>query len=760
MGRHEAGADAAVVAGPVLVRVAVPVPHLDPLTYRVPEAIPTPPIGARVLVPLGGRTVTGVVCAREVDSGEAPAASVVKPIERVIDADAFVLPDVMALAIWASAYYLAGVGDTLAAALPPGSRSGRRDAHKTARVVSLTPDGAAAVGPNPSRAPLTTAQRRALEVLAMAPAGGMSTAEMARHGVRAHILAPLHRRGFVSFGARRIERSPFDGEVGRDAAEPDLVMSTEQADAVRLLSAWAAAREFRVALLHGVTGSGKSEVYLRLATAVLESGRRSLILVPEIGLTPAMAGRFRTVFGDRVAIQHSGLSAGERHDQWHRIRRGDVDVVVGTRSAVFAPLDSIGLIVVDEEHDPSYKQEETPRYHGRDVAIVRGQQAGAVVVLGSATPSLESYRHAMTGKYAHLVLSHRVLDRPLATVRVVDMREEYAAEGSDVIVSRPLRDALLQREAAGEQAVVLLNRRGLATTVVCRQCANTMDCPRCSVSLVVHGGRSGRHARCHYCDWSVSVPRSCPKCGGPYLELTGFGTERIEAEVRAISPSLRVARIDRDTVGRKGALERVLKAFARREIDVLVGTQMVAKGHDFAGVTLVGVVSADVGLGIADFRAAERTFQLLTQVAGRAGRGARAGEAIIQTLYPEHYSIELACLQDYRAFAERELVFRQEMRYPPFVAMVNIVARAKTESAAWELAGTLASDLRDRRAAGKYEVLGPAAAPLGKLRGEHRVQIFLKGADRRAMREAVSDVMMQRKASRSVLVDVDPVNLL
>ena len=449
-----------------------------------------------------------------------------------------------------------------------------------------------------------------------------------------------------------------------------------------------------------MTGSGKTEIYLRLARAVRDAGRRVLMLVPEIALTPAAAALFRQPFGDRVAIQHSGLSDGERHDQWQRIRRGEVDVVVGTRSAIFTPLANIGLIVVDEEHDGSYKQDESPRYNGRDVAIVRAQRAGALVVLGSATPSMESYYHAMSGKYERVVLERRVLDRPLASVRVVDMREEYAAEGPDVILSRALREGIQARLDRKEQSLVLLNRRGFATAVFCRQCAGTIDCPNCSVSLVVHGDGPGRRARCHYCNYTARVPSVCPLCAGPYLEQAGFGTERVEAEVRKISPGARVARLDRDAIRRRGALTSLLSRFRAGEIDVLVGTQMIAKGHDFPRVTLVGVVSADVGLGLADFRASERTFQLLTQVAGRAGRGEKPGEAIVQTLYPDHYSIQLACRQDFPAFYEREMLFRRAMRYPPMISLVNAVVRSRTFAGAMDdAAGIVGADapVADRR---------------------------------------------------------------
>jgi primosomal protein N' (replication factor Y) len=511
-----------------------------------------------------------------------------------------------------------------------------------------------------------------------------------------------------------------------------------------------------------VTGSGKTEVYLHLADAVSQSGRGVLMLVPEIALTPAVASVFRARFGERVAIQHSGLSDGERHDQWHRIRRGDVGLVIGTRSAIFAPLARVGLIIVDEEHDTSYKQEETPRYHGRDVAIMRGKFADALVVLGSATPSMESYFNAGHGKYARVTLLRRVLDRPLASVRVVNMREEYAAEGPDVVVSRALREAMLERLDRREQALVLLNRRGYAAAVFCRQCGGMVDCPRCSVSLTVHTGRRAWSARCHYCNFSRIVPKQCPTCAAPYLEHVGFGTERVEAEIVKLFPGARVERVDRDTIRRRGSLPDLLGRFARRELDVLVGTQMIAKGHDFPQVTLVGVISADVGLGMADFRAAERTFQLLTQVAGRAGRGEQTGEAIIQTLFPGHYSIQLATAQDYPAFYDKELAFRRAMRYPPFIAMINVVVRGGSYDQAMQHAATLATRTADAASgANPFVVLGPAPAPLRRLRGEHRAQFFLKGTSRAAMRRALRHALASMpEIGRRVSVDVDPLTML
>ena len=517
---------------------------------------------------------------------------------------------------------------------------------------------------------------------------------------------------------------------------------------------------FSVALMHGVTGSGKTEVYLRLADAVRQGGRGVLMLVPEIALTPQVAALFRARFGTAVAIQHSGLSDGERHDQWHRIRRGDVDVVIGTRSAVFAPLANPGLIIVDEEHDTSYKQDETPRYHGRDVAIMRGKFADALVVIGSATPTIESYTNALDGRYTLVTMEKRVLDRPLASVSVVNMREEIAEAGEDVVLSRPLVAAIGERLERREQSLILLNRRGFATAVVCRQCTATLECPNCSISLTVHSPRATAAGprRCHYCNFSKPVPKTCEKCAAPYMERVGFGTERVEAEIRKLFPHARIARVDRDTVRRKGSLVEILAQVADREVDILIGTQMIAKGHDFPDVTLVGVISADVGLGLADFRASERTFQLLTQVAGRAGRGERPGEAIIQSLLPKHYAITLACTQDYRAFYDTEIEYRRTMRYPPQVAMVNVVVRGKTFGEAMDAA----RDLADAARGGKgFVILGPAPAPLTKLRGEHRAQFFLKGTSRKAMREALQ-LAVSRKPSlaKRISIDVDPLSML
>jgi primosomal protein N' (replication factor Y) len=826
------------------IRVAVPVPSLEALTYGVPADFADPSRGARVLVPLGNRIITGIVLGAATEAGEKDedpggAARAVKDIVDLLDDEAFLPSDVVTLASWVAEYYACGAGDAVGAAMPPrawveseryaqiteagharllierGPRrellerltgdkpmrvdqlvGGRRGSHAallalerdgliditrpltgsasaflTVRVARLTAEGldiAGAANEDPAEAAATEQpaepsirlgprQREALALLGAAPEG-LDTAELTRRGIGASSLDRLAALGLVGFTRRRVERDPFPHATQSPANQRAAVtLTAEQAAAFDRLKNLSNRGTFATAVLHGVTGSGKTELYVRVAQAAVEAGKGVLILVPEIALTPAVAGTFRAVFGQRVAIQHSGLSEGERHDQWHRIRRGDVDVVVGTRSAVFAPVQRLGLIIVDEEHDGSYKQEESPRYNGRDVAVMRARAAGALAVLGSATPSLETFHNALSGRYVLIPLEKRVLDRPMASVRLVDMREEYAVHGPDVIVSSFLADAIRLRLERQEQAMVLLNRRGFATSVFCRQCGSTLECPNCSVTLTVH--RAARRARCHYCNYATKIPERCAQCSGTFLEQAGFGTERVEAEILELFPSARVARVDRDTVRRRGAIAALLERFAGGGIDVLVGTQMIAKGHDFPQVTLVGVISADVGLGLADFRAGERTFQLLTQVAGRAGRGQIAGEAIVQTIHPTHYSIRHACRQDYRAFFDDEITFRRAMRYPPAVSMINAVVKGSTLDGALRDAGQIVDALR--WGGESYRVLGPAPAPLSRLKGEHRAQFFIKGAQRAAMRRALFVALDSRpEIKRRTTVDVDPMSVL
>jgi len=507
-----------------------------------------------------------------------------------------------------------------------------------------------------------------------------------------------------------------------------------------------------------VTGSGKTEVYFRAAERCLARERGALLLVPEIALTPILLRSAAARFGETVSVLHSGLTAAERHAQWWRIKEGFARVVIGARSAVFAPMTDVGLIVVDEEHEASYKQEESPRYHARDVAVVRAKLEGAPVVLGSATPSLESYANTVSGKYRRLALPARIGPRGMPRVEVVD-RRAILKSGGDPVITPPLREALEERLKRKEQALLLLNRRGYATSLLCRECGLPALCPNCSVALTLH--RGGGRALCHYCAYESATPGACLYCKGAYLRLTGYGTEKVVEAVKAALPDARVDRLDRDLAQKRGAVERVLAAFEKGETDVLVGTQMIAKGHDFPRVTLVGVIDADVGLGLPDFRAAERTFQLLTQVAGRAGRAQLAGEVILQSHLPDHYALRLACAQDYETFFEREMEFRRTMGYPPVTALLNLVLRARDAGDAARAAATLGRRLREE-AGGRYRVLGPATAPLARLRGEHRYQIVLKG-QRRAMRDAVRRALVAQYGEArwpGVAVDVDPMTVM
>jgi primosomal protein N' (replication factor Y) len=809
------------------IRVAVPVPALEALTYELPDSASDPAVGARVLVPLGNRIVTGVVTCTSPAESENDS---IKTVVDVLDGEAFLPPDVVSLALWVADYYACGAGEAIGAAMPPRAwieserhavitengharmlleRGARREileqlaigkplrvdtligegggtrgavvglerdglltitrplvgtasAFRTVRVAHLTAQGheiagRAAAGEDADSGPTLGERQQEAILLLAAAADGIETSELGRRGISPAILKRLSALGLVTFTRRQIERDPAEHAVTASPRPAVVALTTEQRAAFDRLLGLAQAGSFATALLHGVTGSGKTELYLRLAREVAAAGRGVIVLVPEIALTPAVAGSFRALFGDRVAIQHSGLSDGERHDQWHRIRRAEIDVVVGTRSAVFAPVHQLGLIIVDEEHDGSYKQEESPRYNGRDVAVMRARASGSLAVLGSATPSLESFFNAQNSRYELITLEKRVLDRPMAAVTIVDMRQEYADTGPDVIVSRALASAIEERLGRREQAMVLLNRRGFATSVFCRQCGQTLDCPNCSVTLTVH--KAARRARCHYCNYAVRIPSACVHCSGPYLEHIGFGTERVEHEIVTLFPDARVARVDRDTIRRRGAIGALLRRFSVGEIDVLVGTQMIAKGHDFPQVTLVGVVSADVGLGLADFRAAERTFQLLTQVAGRAGRGEIAGEAIVQTIHPGHYSIRHACRQDYRAFYQDEIGYRQSMHYPPVRAMINAVVKAPTLEAALGDAADVIGALR--RGGEPFKVLGPAPAPLSRLKGEHRAQFFVKGTHRAAMRKALLAALEARPdIRRRTTVDVDPMSVL
>ena len=552
-------------------------------------------------------------------------------------------------------------------------------------------------------------------------------------------------------------------------------MNEAQTEALASITVAMDKGEFRPHLLFGVTGSGKTAVYVAAMQRALAAGKGALLLVPEIGLTPATAATMVAAFGSEVALLHSQLTPDERAEQWHRIRRGEARVVVGTRSAVFAPLPDLGLILVDEEHDGSYKQEETPRYHGRDVAVMRAKLIGCTVVLGSATPSLESWGNADAGRYARLEMLSRVNDRPLPVVETIDMRAEFQATGKESLFCRQLVEETQATLDRGEQAIILLNRRGYSFVVMCRSCGEKIQCENCAISLTFHKSASGtelladgrapvgQRLECGYCGYRRGVPERCPKCASEHLFYLGAGSQQGEERLAELFPGARLGRMDRDTVRTRGDMERLLDKLYSGEINLLVGTQMIAKGHDIHGVTLVGVVGADFALSLPDFRAAERVFQLLTQVSGRAGRGDKPGRVLVQSYQPDHYVHRFARNHDYPGFAAREMNLRRGARYPPFAALANVVVQSEDlqETLAWS--GALGRWFAASRPAG-VRVLGPAAAPLSRLKRIHRFHFVLRAERRDALRACLREMLaaVDREAipRRSVVVDVDALHLM
>jgi primosomal protein N' (replication factor Y) len=614
-------------------------------------------------------------------------------------------------------------------------------------------------GPLPERAPrLSPVARRILEALNRQ--GPVDDHRELLKTTRANL---THLKRLSQQGWLELSDSKGFEEVTAQEQEMWPELTPAQAGVLDELTKLLETRQFHPVLLHGITASGKTEIYLRLITRCLEQGRGALMLVPEIALTPAVQSQFLARFGNQVAVLHSGLSETERHEAWWRARRGEAKVVVGTRSAVFAPVSDLGVVIVDEEHDSSYKQEEAPRYHGRDVAVVRARLARALAVLGSATPSLESYWNAREGKYRLLKLEERIGGRPLASVEIVDMRQEFRETHTQVPISRRLKDEIDAQLRAGAQTMILLNRRGYSWFLLCRSCGETQRCVNCSISLTYH--RREHRLICHYCGYTAGVPSRCPSCGSEHLHYVGEGTEKLEVKLGELFPGARVARLDRDVARRVGLFRKILADFRQGKIDILVGTQLISKGHDFPGVTLVGVVSADLGLGIPDFRAAERTFQLLTQAAGRAGRGDAPGRVLVQTFYPEHYAILLAADQNYEGFFSKELRFRRIMHYPPCAALANVIAQdAKLEQAAKvakQIQGFLAPLEGTAQA---LKVLGPSPAPLAKIEGRYRIQFLLKASSRARLNEVLrrlADECEQRGIrAQSVVIDMDPVSIM
>ncbi len=600
----------------------------------------------------------------------------------------------------------------------------------------------------------------------LAREGPCSVAELQRAVPRSsQAMDRLAEKGFIERmqGHASDEAAP---EPFRPVPPPSL--TPEQERAVSAIAPCIDGNSFHSFLLHGVTSSGKTEVYLQVIDRALKAGKDALVLVPEIGLTPQTLHRFSSRFGTRVAVLHSGLVERERLDFWWKIRRGQARIAIGARSAIFAPFRNLGVVVVDEEHDPSYKQQDRIRYNARDLALVRGQREKAVVILGSATPSLESYYNARQGKSALLKLTERIEARPQPEVVPVDMRRPSSHGSPRSSLSLPLQEALVRNWEQGGKSLLFLNRRGYANTLVCRDCGHAVRCPHCSVSLTLH--RAKKRMCCHYCDHQQIPPSRCPACQGPNVQPVGKGTERIEEEIGALLPEARIGRMDRDTTHRRGEHERILKRFKGEELDILVGTQMIAKGHDIPAVTLVGVVLADVSLDLPDFRAAERTLQLLMQVAGRAGRGPRPGRVLIQSYHPDHPCIESVRLHDFQRFYEQEIATRRELDYPPFCRMVNLRITGTGEEAAREAArrmGETARAIREERdpVYRDIEMLGPSLAPLAKLRDRFRFHCFLKGKAPGPLHDFTREIIARRGkflSSRSLHleIDVDPVQVL
>ena len=800
--------------------VSLPAPLDRAFTYALPETLwrRVKP-GCRVLVPFGARKLIGVALRLH---EEAPEGGV-REVLRLLDAEPALDEEMLALGRWIAGYYCAPLGEVLRSMAPAPLGAELRHG----KVYSLTGKGrdalrqltlATGASEDPAVQLMRLLEWRSFSAAYLAK----------KSGDAARLIRGLEKKGFLQVEDVEAQRDPFRspsaklrlsrsqpapegkyrkcerellayldlhpgthnvkdlegavrnaGDAARALARrgivtlraeltpasprfarPPHVMNAHQQPAFDQIRAAIEAREFRPFLLHGVTGSGKTEVYLNAIEVALQVKRGALLLVPEIALTPAVAGQFFHRFGDRVAILHSAFGDAERAEQWRRIRSGAAGVVVGTRSGVFAPVENLGLIVVDEEHDQSYKQEETPRYNGRDVALVRARAAGACVVLGSATPSLESLYNAARGKYTLLELPERIERRPMAEVEVVDMRAEFLETRRQAVFSRRLAEEIRARLGNGEQTMLLLNRRGFSTFVACRSCGERIQCVNCAVTLTFH--RRDRRLLCHYCNYAERVPTHCPKCHSEHIYFLGTGSERVEEELHREFPAARIARMDRDTITGKRAYETILAGFREGAYDILVGTQMIAKGHDIPNVTLVGVISADVGLGMPDFRAAERTFQLLTQVAGRAGRGEIPGEVLIQTVNPDHYAIRFAAAQDCAQFYEKELQFRRMMRYPPFSALANVVVRSQDQEKALRLAGELGMLLTPPP--DDLKVLGPAEAPVPRLKAEFRYQLLIKAASRKALKPALETLrrhaLERQWPATALVIDVDPLTLL
>ncbi len=712
--------------------------------YALPDAVAdTLRVGSRVRVPVRTTTRLGTIIELR-DTTEAPG---VKPIAEVIDAEPVLNPVLLRMASWIADYYCCTLEAAMRAVLPNVIRKGELS-HRQRLVARLKREmSVEEIETLKKRAPV---QGEIIETLAQA-AGPVPVAELAGHA----IVQALVKKDLVIVEPAKLERDPFANEqfVGSGKLNLNVEQTAVFEKVVAALCPKPETSNPKPLLLHGVTGSGKTEIYLQAIDLVLERGQSAIMLVPEISLTPQTVERFKSRFAasqHEVAVLHSHLSEGERHDEWHKIRAGRARIVIGARSAVFAPVSNVGLIVVDEEHENSYKQEETPRYHGRDLAVLRAQMEGCACLLGSATPSLESYHNAIHGKYELLRLTLRVDDQQLPLIRIVDLRNDQKRKGS--ILSEKLITAIEERLKRKEQSILFLNRRGFSTSLTCEQCGHTCECPNCSVALTYHRGAS--RIVCHICGYQAVAPNKCPQCASPGIRYAGVGTEKVEDSVAALFPEATVKRLDADVMQRKNAFRETLDAFKRGTIDILVGTQMIAKGLHFPNVTLVGIVNADLGLHLPDFRAGERTFQLLTQVAGRAGRGDLAGEVLVQTFTPHSPSIQFARHHDFEGFWDQESQWRQNFDWPPFTHLVLVQVRGAHRERTELTIETLARRLKENLPP-NVRMGDPAPAPLEKSHGQFRFHLSLRTPRVRALSRHLRSVLDKLTLPEDVIVTVD-----
>lgn len=744
------------MTSPTIIEVAIPL-YVDKIFhYRVPERLNEQALtGRRALVPFGNRKLTGYILGIAPDS----AITNLKDIIDILDREPLWTAGELEFFRWVASYYQHPLGEVVRTALPAGiniqTRKGTSGDQET-----LTQGKTARRETFYLPAPLHDLPRqpgaKALEIMAVIrETGNISAAELRkRFGTCAPQLKRLVELGLCTAVEHEVYRDPFkDHIVARD--EPRR-LHTHQKAALDAISTSLDRLQFTPFLLYGVTGSGKTEVYLQAISHALNLGKNALVLVPEIALTPQLTGRFQARFGGGIAILHSALSDGERYDEWRRIRRGLARIVIGARSAIFAPLKNIGIIIVDEEHEASFKQSDGLRYNARDLALVRGRMEQAAVVLGSATPSVTSIHAAGEGRLTLIELPERVENRPMPLVELVGMK------GHKETISATLATSLAQTYDQGRQAIVFLNRRGFATFLVCADCGKPLTCPNCTVTLTYHRQRG--QSLCHYCDYAVPAPGTCPSCGGATLSELGAGTEKLEQELKELLPAARILRMDSDTTSGKGSHERLLTRMNDGSADILVGTQMIAKGHDFPEVTLVGVVNAEASLGMPDFRAAERTFQLLSQVIGRAGRGDTPGRVVVQALDTEHYAIRAAAEHDATGFYRQELEFRREAGYPPFAFLAAFAISGLSEQTVSEQADVTARLLAHLKSELKVrvEILGPAPSPIYRLRNRFRRQILLKAVNRSNLHRLLTAWRQRATVASTVRisVDIDPVDMM